>query len=110
MVIMFSCAYMIVLGAFLPSVPGRARDADHRIKTPPVLSFSTYLFPIPEMGAPQDFILNFHEQMTHATSHKHKHKPQATSYTCPLRPLHPFKHSSPAIFWRYGADVLSVKC
>ena len=61
------CFY--VLGAFLPSVPGRARDADHRIKTPPVLSFSTYLFPIPEMGAPQDFILNIHEQMTYATSH-----------------------------------------
>ena len=28
------CFY--VLGAFLPSVPGRARDADHLIKTPPV--------------------------------------------------------------------------
>ena len=27
------CFY--VLGAFLPSVPGRARDADPRIKTPP---------------------------------------------------------------------------
>ena len=27
------CFY--VLGAFLPSVPGRARDADHLIKTPP---------------------------------------------------------------------------
>ena len=27
------CFY--VLGAFLPSVPGRARNADHLIKTPP---------------------------------------------------------------------------
>ena len=48
-----SYVFMCVLGAFLPSLPGRCRDADLLIKTSPAIEYTDYRNETPESRRPR---------------------------------------------------------
>ena len=90
------CFY--VLGAFLPSLPGWCRDADHKIKTPPVApagtlseSLGSKLVP----SAPQVRLVKAHclkPSTSHGARARHLRLPQA-AMTSDARPAVGAQHA-----------------